>query len=195
MKSLKVPASVIISASLLLGSTPLYARDLIRSVETGKNIHKQCWTLPGTQQGRCVNDVNKQWQREKQLFLEEQKAKVKAWKLEHSHLGVSEEYRKLHAEFTKKIQAETRAFTDAQNTARKEFFALMDKHAGTGSSTSSSRSAHTQTVDTEAEEAAKIKCSKIKDDRAQRICLRQVLRMNDPNATARGGASWRSRGQ
>lgn len=137
-----------------------------------------CAGREGKNLGKCIGDVIKRISTLRFEFTQAEKRERSAWYDAHGQLGVSAEYNKALQEYLANAKTKRTEFTAVQRELEKVFFAARkdvrdNAVTGTGS--------YTRAVTGADLEAAKAKCSKQSNNGGLRICLKQQLRLLDPN--------------
>lgn len=135
--------------------------------------------------GKCIGDAINRIKLLRDEFKDALEEERTAWYNEHSNLGVSAEYRTALNEYTAEVAAKRKLFNEQQRTIEKAFFDAQKsiRLGGVSASSSSAASSRPTTrLTTTTEKEAEAKCANQKNESAIRVCMRQQLRMQTPNA-------------
>ncbi len=137
-----------------------------------------CEGREGKNLGRCISDVVKRITALRNAFNDALKIERNAWYAEHGNLGVSSEYATKLQEYLSDVKEKRSAFSDIQRSLEKTFFTTRKevRESTTANSLSVSRKLEPNDM-----EAATAKCAKQSNANGLRICLRQQIRLMDPN--------------
>lgn len=161
--------------------------DELLDIQTSFRTDDLCNGKTGTLRGRCISDVLKRIKALREEFRDALKIENTEWRSDHSHLGVSAEYKKALQEYTRDVSAKRRLFNEQQRDIEKAFFAEQKK-IRTSAKADTPRG-FTRTVKAGDMKAATKLCSSHKDSSAQRLCMRRQLRLIDPAARRMGGTT------
>jgi hypothetical protein len=150
--------------------------------------NKLCQGQTGRLRGKCITDIIKRLKMLRGEFTDALEIERTAWYNVHSYLGVSDEYKKQLYAYLKLVNDKHKTFNDLQRALEKIFFAEQKAVRTNANSSSSSSRGFTRSVSKTGMSDASLKCSKVKDDSAKRICLRGQLRLNDPAARQMGAS-------
>lgn len=196
-------ASTLLTAALLLNTTAALAARPVGHIEvqlTSEEVvakirsydaNTLCAGRTGTELGKCVTDMIKALRRLQDELHDALELERTAWEADHASLGASPEYRTARTAYLQEVSARRKAFNDAKRAIEKSFFDMRRtvRVENSGGTTGFSRPISASDI-----EDATQKCAKHRDTDSLRICLRNQLRMSDPNAR-RMGAGIRQTGQ
>lgn len=176
--------SLLFVAFFLFVSVSPSALAVKRTDSAPEVIPDHCAGKTGKDRGRCISDTLNDLARQQKAFAEKQRTEREAWLDEHASMGITSEYLTMKQAFIKLQMEQRKAFEAEQLAIRKKLHdeqAQFRKTVKSSSSSSSSSSSGTA-VSGEQTEAAKVKCAKITDDRAKRMCLKRALNILAPES-------------
>lgn len=142
-----------------------------------------CQKTVGKAFAQCTVDTLKNWKVIKDDYNDAEEEEHTEWHLTNDSMGITEAYAKAHQAFHVELSEKQKTFKAAINI-QKRLLTAAGKTIRISAPKSSAR--FTQRIDASQESSAATKCSYTKDTTALRICMRQVLRLNNPNVRKMG---------
>lgn len=151
----------------------------------------RCKDAVASEKSHCVADMINDIKRLKLEYRDAEEIEIREWRLENEPKGMTPELAKAKREFLTEVQKHRRDFYALLRDASKTTFDLHKTIRRTGNASSSSSSSSSSRINTQEERTIRNRCNELKDDVAQRVCVRLQLRLSNVQ-TRILGASTRS---